>query len=77
MAQTFDPRNVGESAKTASPAEAILWYQDAARKGDRGARQELDNLATWLENDAASGNQEAQRVLELWRQPAEPEADAY
>ena len=71
MAQTFDPRSVPGTTKTASPAEAILWYQDAARKGDRAAREELDNLAGWLENDAASGNQEARRVLDLWRQPAE------
>jgi hypothetical protein len=73
MAQTFDPRTAPGMRKTASPAEAILWYQDAARKGDRGAREELDNLATWLENDAASGNEEARRVLDLWRAPAEPE----
>jgi hypothetical protein len=73
MAQTFDPRTAPGMKKTASPAEAILWYQDAARKGDRGAREELDNLATWLENDAASGNPEARRVLDLWRTPAEPE----
>jgi hypothetical protein len=79
MAQTFDPRSMPGARKTASPAEAILWYQDAARKGDRTAKEELDNLAGWLENDAASGNQEARRVLELWRQPAEPEPepDAY
>ena len=76
MAQTFDPRNVAGTAKSASPAEAILWYQDAARKGDRGAKEELDNLAGWLENDAASGNQEARRVLDLWRQPAEPESES-
>lgn len=75
MAQTFDPRSVPGTTKTASPAEAILWYQDAARKGDRAAREELDNLAGWLENDAASGNQEARRVLDLWRQPAESESE--
>jgi type II secretory pathway predicted ATPase ExeA len=72
MAQTFDPRTAPGMKKSASPAEAILWYQDAARKGDRGAREELDNLATWLENDAASGSAEARRVLDLWRTPAEP-----
>ncbi|MGE5442039.1 MAG: AAA family ATPase [Bacteroidota bacterium] len=75
MAQTFDPRNVAATRKTASPAEAILWYQDAARKGDRRARTELNDLASWLENSAASGNQEARRVLELWREPAAPEAE--
>ena len=75
MAQTFDPRNVPATRKTASPAEAILWYQDAARKGDRHAKTELDDLATWLENSAASGNQEARRVLELWREPAAPAAE--
>ncbi len=75
MAQTFDPRGVPGVTKTASPAEAILWYQDAARKGDRAAKEELDNLAGWLENDAASGNPEARRVLDLWRQPAEPESE--
>jgi hypothetical protein len=73
MAQTFDPRTASGRKRTASPAEAILWYQDAARKGDRGARDELDNLATWLENDAASGNEEARRVLDLWKTPAHPE----
>ena len=75
MAQTFDPRNVAATRKTATPAEAILWYQDAARKGDRRARAELDDLASWLENSAASGNQEARRVLELWREPAAPAAE--
>jgi hypothetical protein len=75
MAQTFDPRNVAATRKTASPAEAILWYQDAARKGDRHARTELNDLASWLENSAASGNQEARRVLELWREPAPPAAE--
>jgi TPR repeat protein len=70
MAETFDPRNIAADAKAASPAEAILWYQDAARKGDRHAGAELDNLATWLANSAASGNQEARRVLELWREPS-------
>ena len=75
MAQTFDPRNVPATRKTASPAEAILWYQDAARKGDRHAKTELDDLASWLENSAASGNQEARRVLELWREPAAPAAE--
>jgi type II secretory pathway predicted ATPase ExeA len=75
MAQTFDPRNVAATRKTASPAEAILWYQDAARKGDRRARTELNDLASWLENSAASGNQEARRVLELWREPAPSAAE--
>ena len=75
MAQTFDPRNLAASRKSASPAEAILWYQDAARKGDRRAKAELDGLASWLENSAASGNQEARRVLELWREPAAPAAE--
>jgi hypothetical protein len=75
MAQTFDPRNVPATRKTASPAEAILWYQDAARKGDRRARAELDDLASWLENSAASGNHEARRVLDLWREPAAPAAE--
>jgi type II secretory pathway predicted ATPase ExeA len=75
MAETFDPRNVAATRKTASPAEAILWYQDAARKGDRRARAELDDLASWLENSAASGNHEARRVLDLWREPAAPAAE--
>jgi type II secretory pathway predicted ATPase ExeA len=75
MAQTFDPRNLAASRKSASPAEAILWYQDAARKGDRRAKADLNELATWLENSAVSGNQEARRVLDLWREPAAPTVD--
>ena len=35
LAQTFDPRNVAAHSSDASPAEAILWYKDAARRGDR------------------------------------------
>ncbi len=67
LAQTFDPRNVAATSRDASAAEAILWYKDAARRGDRRARGELEGLETWLEDAAASGNAEAQRVLQTWR----------
>lgn len=73
LAQTFDPRNVAAHSSEASPAEAILWYQDAARKGDRRARGELHGLEVWLEDAAASGDGEARRVLQSWRAPAQPE----
>jgi hypothetical protein len=69
LAQTFDPRNVAATSRDASAAEAILWYKDAARRGDRRARGELEGLETWLEDAAASGNAEAQRVLQVWRAP--------
>ena len=74
LAQTFDPRNVAAHSSDASPAEAILWYKDAARRGDRRSRGELHGLEVWLEDAAASGDGEARRVLQAWRTPAEPEA---
>lgn len=73
LAQTFDPRNVAAHSSDASAAEAILWYKDAARKGDRRSRGELHGLEVWLEDAAASGDGEARRVLQTWRAPAEPE----
>jgi TPR repeat protein len=72
MAETFDPRSNAAPAAPPSPQEAILWYQDAARKGDRRAKAELTELESWLETSAASGDREARRVLDAWRQPAEP-----
>lgn len=76
LAETFDPRSHTPASRQASPEEAILWYQDAVRRGDRRAAYELQELATWLENSAASGNREARRVLDAWRTPAEPETGA-
>lgn len=73
LAQTFDPRNVSATSTEASAAEAILWYKDAAKRGDRRARGELQGLESWLEEAAASGNGEARRVLKTWRAP--PPAD--
>lgn len=73
LAQSFDPRNVAAHSSDASAAEAILWYKDAARKGDRRSRGELHGLEVWLEDAAASGDGEARRVLQSWRTPAEPE----
>jgi len=75
MAETFDPRNVAAHSKEASAAEAILWYKDAARKGDRRSRGELHGLEVWLEDAAASGDGEARRVLQAWRTPGETEVD--
>lgn len=75
MAETFDPRNVAAHSKEASAAEAILWYKDAARKGDRRSRGELHGLEVWLEDAAASGDGEARRVLQAWRTPTESDAD--
>lgn len=72
LAQTFDPRNVAATSTDGSAAEAILWYKDAARHGDRRARGELEALENWLEDAAASGDAEARRVLQVWRAPAEP-----
>ncbi|QLH39736.1 MAG: hypothetical protein HWD60_13320 [Defluviicoccus sp.] len=76
LAETFDPRSHTPASRQASAEEAILWYQDAVRRGDRRAAYELQELATWLENAAASGNREARRVLDAWRTPAEPETGA-
>jgi TPR repeat protein len=73
LAETFDPRNSAPSSRQVSAAEAILWYRDAARKGDRRAHTELTDLEVWLETSAASGNEEARRVLDVWRSPAEPD----
>jgi TPR repeat protein len=70
LAQTFDPRNVSANSTEASAAEAILWYKDAAKRGDRRARGELQGLESWLEDAAASGNSEARRVLKTWRAPS-------
>jgi type II secretory pathway predicted ATPase ExeA len=72
MAQTFDPRKVSARARSSSPREAILWYQDAARRGERRAKAELNELERWLERAAASGNVDARRTLDLWRAPPEP-----
>ncbi|HYN39527.1 MAG TPA: hypothetical protein VES39_09765, partial [Rhodospirillales bacterium] len=74
LAQTFDPRNVSAHSSEGSAAEAILWYKDAARRGDRRARGELQGLETWLEDAAASGDGEARRVLHAWRAPEEADA---
>ncbi|MBK8175427.1 MAG: AAA family ATPase [Rhodospirillales bacterium] len=71
VARTFDPRFVKPGSGTRSPAEAILWYQDAARRGDRQAKDEIDGLATWLGNAASSGDAEARRVLNAWHQGTE------
>lgn len=73
LAQTFDPRNVSATSTEASAAEAILWYKDAAKRGDRRARGELQGLESWLEDAAATGNSDARRVLKTWRAP--PPAD--
>lgn len=72
LARTFDPR-MAEKAAQASPAEAILWYKDAARRGDRKASAQLNELAEWLATAAANGNQEAGRVLEVWQRANAPQ----
>ncbi len=69
MGWTFDPqyyKRAGVSGE-ASPREAILWYQEALRRGDRQASQRLSALATWLQSAAASGDVEAKRILKLWQ----------
>ncbi|MBL8660447.1 MAG: AAA family ATPase [Rhodospirillales bacterium] len=69
MGWTFDPqfyKRAGINGE-ASPREAILWYQEALRRGDRQASQRLSALATWLQSAAASGDVEAKRILKLWQ----------
>lgn len=71
LGETFDPVQLerdGWSQKYASPSEAILWYEDAERLGDAYATERLDDLLLWLSRSAASGNVEAQRVLDIWRE---------
>lgn len=69
MGWTFDPQyfqRIGLRGE-ASPREAILWYQEALRRGSRQASGRLSDLATWLQNAASSGDVEAQRILKLWQ----------
>jgi TPR repeat protein len=71
LGRTFDPAYVRElnlAPGVASPAEAVLWYQDAARRGNKSAADHLDELETWLENAASTGNGEAERILRAWRE---------
>ena len=76
LAQTFDPRNVAATSPDASAAEAILWYKDAAKRGDRRARGELQGLESWLEDAAASGDRDARRVLQTWHAPSPEDVPA-
>jgi MSHA biogenesis protein MshM len=69
MGWTFDPQyfqRMGVRGE-ASPREAILWYQEALRRGSRQASERLSDLATWLQSAAAAGDVEAQRILKLWQ----------
>ena len=69
MGWTFDPQyfqRVGLRGE-ASPREAILWYQEALRRGSSQASGRLSDLATWLQSAAASGDLEAQRILRMWQ----------
>lgn len=69
MGWTFDPQYFQRAGLRgeASPREAILWYQEALRRGSGQASQRLSALATWLQSAAASGDLEAQRILKLWQ----------
>ena len=69
MGWTFDPQyfqRIGLRGE-ASPREAILWYQEALRRGSTQASSRLSDLATWLQSAAASGDLEAQRILRMWQ----------
>jgi len=69
MGWTFDPQyfqRIGLRGE-ASPREAILWYQEALRRGSSQASSRLSDLATWLQSAAASGDLEAQRILRMWQ----------
>ncbi len=69
MGWTFDPQyfqRIGLRSE-ASPREAILWYQEALRRGSSQASGRLSDLATWLQSAAASGDLEAQRILRMWQ----------
>jgi len=71
LGETFDPvqlKRDGWPQTFASPSEAILWYEDASRLGDANADARLEDLLLWLSRSAASGNVEAQRVLDIWRE---------
>ncbi|MEJ2577187.1 MAG: deoxyribonuclease [Gammaproteobacteria bacterium] len=49
------------------PAQALKWYKVAADAGDGEAARRLDNLRTRLEQAAAEGDPEAQRLLLQFR----------
>ncbi len=67
MGSTYDPvylERTGIIGARPNPAEAIKWYRQAIDMGHRGAEVQLRELTNRLERAAASGNAEAQRILE-------------
>jgi TPR repeat protein len=50
-----------------APGQARKWYSIAAAAGFAEAGQRLEALRARLERDAAAGDEQAQRLLLLWR----------
>jgi hypothetical protein len=50
-----------------APGQARKWYSIAAAAGFAEAGQRLEDLQARLERDAAAGDEQAQRLLLLWR----------
>ncbi|MGD2138550.1 MAG: hypothetical protein PVJ66_00735 [Gammaproteobacteria bacterium] len=51
----------------AAPGQARKWYSLAAAAGNQEAGQRLEDLRGRLERDAAAGDEQARRLLLLWR----------
>ena len=50
-----------------APGQARKWYSLAAAAGDQEAGQRLEALHKRLKRDAAAGDEQAERLLLLWR----------
>ncbi|MGV6816571.1 MAG: hypothetical protein ACWA44_04785 [Thiotrichales bacterium] len=66
LAEMSDPRTAGPfTEQTGGPnyAQAVKWYQLAAEKGVKGAKEKLDGLLAALRSASRKGDLAAQRVL--------------
>jgi len=69
LAEMYDPLHYSSAASIMDepdPEQAWKWYSQAARGGDVIATERLAVLRDWVEEAAAQGNEQAEKLLFQW-----------
>ena len=68
VGQFYDPSYGGPSGSIQkNPATAYDWYQEALSGGHEEAKEQLERLRKWVQEQAEKGSRESQELLKTWR----------
>lgn len=67
VARYYDPSDDSPSGTIRkNPVTAYEWYTEALAGGQQDAKSRLDQLRSWVEEQAAQGSKEARELLKTW-----------